>query len=174
MASVVITTKNRRDELSYAVRSALSQSIPVEVLVIDDGSTDGTAEMVRAEFPSVRLERSETSMGYIGQRNRGARLASGDVIFSIDDDAFFTSPHTVAQTLAEFDHLRVGAVAIPYVEPNKSAIVHQHAPSKNGILVTDSFIGTAHAVRKELFLASVAIGKSSFTKEKRWICAFAC
>jgi glycosyltransferase involved in cell wall biosynthesis len=152
LVSVVITTKNRREELSYAIRSALSQAIPVEVLVIDDGSTDGTAEMVRAKFPSVRLERSATSMGYVEQRNRGARLATGDIIFSIDDDAFFTSPRIVAQTLAEFDHPRVGAVAIPYVEPNKSAMVHQHAPSKDGIFVTDSFIGTAHAVRKNLFL----------------------
>ncbi len=79
-------------------------------------------------------------------------MAIGDIIFSIDDDALFASPHTVAQTLAEFDHVRVGAVAIPYVEPNKSTVVHQHAPSKESIFVTDSFIGTAHAVRKDLFL----------------------
>ena len=43
VASVVITTRNRCDELVDAVRSALNQSVPVEVLVIDDGSTDGTA-----------------------------------------------------------------------------------------------------------------------------------
>ena len=131
LATVVITTKNRRDELSHAVRSALSQSILAEVLVIDDGSSDGTAEMVRAEFPLVRLERSESSLGLITQRNRAARLATGEVLFSIDDDAVFASPHTVEQTLREFEHPRVGAVAIPYVEPRKSTIVYQKAPSRD-------------------------------------------
>src|SRR3989442_11875038 len=97
VASVVKTPKNRREELFDAVRSAISQSVPVEVLVIDDGSTDGTAEMIRTRFPSVRLEQSKISFGLIVQRNRAAQLASGSFIFSIDDDAIFPSPETVAQ-----------------------------------------------------------------------------
>jgi glycosyltransferase involved in cell wall biosynthesis len=152
IASVVITTKNRRDELRNAVASALLQSVPIEVLVIDDGSTDGSSEMVRAEFPSVRLIRSELSNGYIVQRNRAALVARGEYIFSIDDDAIFTSPETVAQTLAEFNHPRVGAVAIPFVEPKKSDTVYQLARDSHGIFVTHYFIGTAHALRKELFV----------------------
>lgn len=151
IASIVITTRNRRDDLSHAVRSSLSQSVPVEVLVIDDGSTDGTAEMIRANFPTVRLERSENSFGLIVQRNRAARLAMGDIIFSIDDDAIFTSPLIVAQTLSEFDHPSVGAVAIPYIEPRKSPIVRQKAPSTEDTFITDTFIGTAHALRKDIF-----------------------
>ncbi len=151
-ASVVIVTRNRKDELRRAVQSVLTQTIPLELLVVDDGSTDTSAEMIRSEFPSVRLECSPTSFGYIVQRNRAARLACGDVIFSIDDDAVFASPHTVAQTLSEFNHLHVGAVAIPYSEPQKSPAVRQQAPSPEGIFVTDDFIGTAHAVRRDVFL----------------------
>src|SRR5438128_1492334 len=108
VASVVITTRNRCDELVDAVRSALNQSVPVEVLVIDDGSTDGTAELIRSQFPTVRLETSKMSLGYIAQRNRAAKLASGTFVFSIDDDAYFPSTETVAQTLRQFDHPRVG------------------------------------------------------------------
>jgi glycosyltransferase involved in cell wall biosynthesis len=123
-----------------------------EVLVMDDGSSDDTAEIVRSEFPAVRLVRSQISAGYIVQRNRAALLAGGEVIFSIDDDAIFTSPLTVAQTLQEFNDPRVGAVAIPYLEPRKSSMLHQQAPSPEGVFVTDDFIGTAHAVRKNVFL----------------------
>jgi glycosyltransferase involved in cell wall biosynthesis len=151
-ASVVITTKNRKEELRNAIKSALAQTISLEVLVIDDGSTDGTAAMVRSEFPTVRLDRSEASVGYIVQRNRAARLADGDIIFSLDDDAVFASSHTVVQTLQEFSHPQVGAVAIPYLEPHKSPMVHQQAPSYDGIFITDDFIGTAHALRKDVFL----------------------
>lgn len=152
LATVVITTKNRKDELRTAIRSALSQTLPVKVLLIDDGSTDGTTEMVRAEFPQVRLERSAESLGYIAQRNRAARLATTAFVFSIDDDAEFASSHTIEQTLADFQHPRVGAVAIPYIEPGKANMVLQRAPAREGTWVTDSYVGTAHAVRRELFL----------------------
>jgi GT2 family glycosyltransferase len=136
-----------------AVRSALTQSVPVEVIVMDDGSSDRTAEVMRAEFPSVRFYRTETSQGYVAQRNRAAQLANAEIIFSIDDDAIFTSANVVLQTLVCFENSRVGAVAIPYVEPRKSPAVRQQAPSADEVFVTDWYIGTAHALRKDLFLA---------------------
>ena len=154
-ASIVITTRNRREELARALRSAVAQvGVECEVLVIDDASTDGTAEMVRAEFPTVRLEQREQAGGYIVRRNEGARLARGAVIVSIDDDAEFSKPYTVAQTLEDFgeDRSHVGAVAIPFVNVLQSPQVHQRAPSPVGFYIVDTFIGTAHALRRDLFL----------------------
>lgn len=151
-ASVIITTRNRRDELRAAISSALRQSGQLEVLVIDDGSTDGTSDMVRSEFPTVRLERSEESLGLVVQRNRAARLASGVILFSLDDDAEFSTPHVIEQTIREFDDPRIGAVAIPYIEPHKENRLRQAAPKPLGAWITDSFVGTAHAVRRGVFL----------------------
>jgi glycosyltransferase involved in cell wall biosynthesis len=151
-ATIVISTRNRADELRTALASVVSQSVACEVIVLDDASTDGTAEMVLAEFPHARLERSEECMGLIVQRNRGARLATGDVIFSLDDDAAFATPDVVAQTLAGFDDERVGAVAIPYSDVNKDNVVRQRAPDDREVWTTDRFIGTAHAVRRDVFL----------------------
>jgi glycosyltransferase involved in cell wall biosynthesis len=151
-ATIVITTKNRKVELRQAIQSALEQTAEPEVLIIDDGSTDGTAEMVSTEFPQARLDRSEVSQGLVVQRNRAARLASAPVIFSIDDDAAFSTPFVIEQTLAEFDDPRVAAVAIPYIEPNKSDRVMQRAPSRNQIWVADTYVGTAHALRRDVFL----------------------
>lgn len=153
LATVVITTKNRKEELARAIRSALAQSPPVEVLVVDDGSDDGTADMVRTEFPAARLERCEESGGYIVRRNMGAELARGPVIFSIDDDAEFATPDVVAQTLPLFDDPVVGAVAIPFKEPNKTGeTVFQLAPDADRQWMTAIYIGTAHAVRRDVFL----------------------
>lgn len=151
-ATVVITTKNRKDELRPAIQSALDQTAKPQVLVIDDGSTDGTSEMVRAEFPTVTLHRSGASLGLIVQRNRGAELASGEIIFSIDDDAVFSSPRVLEQTLAEFSHPRIGAVAIPFINVKKDDIVRQRAPGEIGTFVTGAYIGTAHALRRDVFL----------------------
>jgi glycosyltransferase involved in cell wall biosynthesis len=151
-ATVVITTKDRKQDLRRAVQSAVHQTADPEVLVIDDGSSDGTSRMIREEFPGVRLHREETSAGLIVRRNQGARMANGSIIFSIDDDAEFSTPHVIEQTLAEFDKPRVGAVAIPYVDVHRDRGVQQRAPSDPGIHCTSAFRGTAHALRRDLFL----------------------
>jgi glycosyltransferase involved in cell wall biosynthesis len=152
-ATVVITTRNRLQELRKAVASALAQTAKPAVLVLDDGSTDGAVEAIAREFPGVQFERSEASQGYIVQRNRGAGLVQAPIVFSIDDDAVFSSPTAIEQTLREFDHPRVGAVAIPFVNVNSGPDVYQRAPQAHGIYATYAFIGTAHALRRDLFLA---------------------
>jgi glycosyltransferase involved in cell wall biosynthesis len=151
-ATVVITTRNRKEELHAALCSAFEQTTRPEVVVLDDGSTDGTAEMVRADFPNALVHHFNESKGLIVRRNEGARLATGEVIFSIDDDAEFSTPYVVEQTLREFDDPRIGAVAIPYIEPHKSNHLLQKAPDNEQVWITDRFIGTAHALRRDMFL----------------------
>ncbi len=121
--------------------------------MIDDGSTDGTAEMVRREFPLVRLEHREESRGYIVRRNEAAHVATAPIVFSLDDDAKFSSLRVVAQTLREFDDPRIGAVAIPFRNVPQDETDHQRSPLPGVRFVTDSFIGTAHAVRRDVFLS---------------------
>ncbi len=151
-ATVLITTKNRRDELRNALHSVFAQSITVEVLVIDDGSNDGTFEMVRAEFPAARVVRHEQSQGLIARRNEGVTAASANIVISIDDDAALSSTEVVCTTLKEFDDDRIGAVAIPYVDVNRDPQARQRAPAADTAYATDRFIGTAHALRRDVFL----------------------
>jgi glycosyltransferase involved in cell wall biosynthesis len=151
-ATIAVTTLNRREELRTLLASAVTQTAEPEILVIDDGSTDGTSEMVAEEFPSVRVERSDSSLGLIVQRNSAAELASGEILFSIDDDARFTSDTTVEETLADFDHPRIGAVAVPFVDIRGSTRTLQVPPDREGRWITSSYIGTAHALRRDVFL----------------------
>ena len=151
-ASVVVTTKDRRDELNMALRTTLQQSIPLELIVIDDGSTDGTAEFVRSEFPRAIFHRSEKSEGLVAQRNRGARLATTPFIVSIDDDCEFVSPTTVERTLELFTHPRVGAVSIPYINVKQERLPRTCAPAADGVYVTPAYVGCAHVLRRDVFL----------------------
>jgi glycosyltransferase involved in cell wall biosynthesis len=151
--TIAIVTRNRRDELRQALRSAVAQKGRVEVLVIDDGSSDATAEMVAEEFPDVRCKRFEESAGLVVRRNDAARLARAPIVVSIDDDAAFTSSAVVAQTLKDFDDPRIGAVAVPYVDVRRDAQQeHQRAPDRFARWTTPSFRGTAYAVRRDVFL----------------------
>lgn len=151
--TVVITTKNRSDCLPRAVASALAQRGNIEVLVIDDGSTDGTSELVARDFPAARLVRDETSRGLIAQRNRGARLARGQILLSIDDDAELTSPDIARQLLENFDHPRIGALAVPVWHVHSFPDVHHRPPAPEGRYITNNFVGTSYAVRRDVFLA---------------------
>jgi glycosyltransferase involved in cell wall biosynthesis len=152
-ATVVITSKDRKEELRVAVESAVNQTANIEVLVIDDGSSDGTAEMIRSEFPSVRFYRKESSAGLVVRRNQAAELARAPILISIDDDAEFSTDHVVEQVLPYFQDDRVGAVGIPFidvkVDPDR---VSQKAPDASSLHALFSYIGTAHAIRKDLFL----------------------
>jgi len=153
--SIIITTRNRREDLEKAVASAVAQEVAggVEIIVVDDGSTDGSAEMIAEKFPQVLLHRSEKSRGYIVQRNFAARVARAPILFSIDDDAIFSTPSIVADILRQFDGPRVGAVAIPVINVCQDAhLMMQQAPDDDSVYVCPSYIGTAHALRRDLFL----------------------
>lgn len=152
-ATVVITTKNRVVDLCKSIASALNQTARPNVLVIDDGSTDGTTEIVRERFPTVQISRSETSRGLIVQRNRAAQMVETPIIFSIDDDAEFSSPTVVEATLSEFNHPRVGAVSIPFVDINRSPNVCGAAPDRRQVYACYDYVGTAHALRRDIFQA---------------------
>ena len=128
-ASVVIPTLNRREMLRDCILAALAQTVPVEIVVVDDGSTDGTGEMVKQEFPQVKYRRFEGPNGPAFIRNRGSEMARGDILFPIDDDAIMVSPDTVQQTLRDFDDSRIGAVAIPFINVRINDTVHQRAPA---------------------------------------------
>lgn len=169
--AVLITTRNRREELRRAVASVLSQICAVEVLVVDDASTDGSAEMVEREFPQVVLHRSPAARGLIVQRNRGVALARAPVVVIIDDDAVLASQRTLEQTLRDFDHPRIGAVAIPHVDVTLRSTPRVSTPAGDGVFLTSEFTGTATAVRRDVFSAVGGFRESFFHQgEERDFC----
>ena len=88
LLSVVIPTWNRAQLVCDAVRSALAQRDgEVEVIVVDDASTDATVPRLEAEFgPRISLLRSEQRRGAGGARNAGAQLARGEFVGFLDSD----------------------------------------------------------------------------------------
>ena len=84
--SAVIPVFNRRDHLPRAINSALAQTVPVdEIIVVDDGSTDGSAEVAAGYGDRVRVVR-QTNSGVAGARHRGIREAREEWIAFLDSD----------------------------------------------------------------------------------------
>lgn len=102
--SIILPTHNRADTLPRALESVFAQSVSDwELLVIDDGSTDGTAALLAAHAADTRLRvlRQPVNAGAAAARNRGLRAARGRFVAFLDsDDAWF--PDTLARQLAAF------------------------------------------------------------------------
>ncbi|MCA1992122.1 MAG: glycosyltransferase, partial [Coleofasciculus sp. S288] len=89
--SIVVTTYNRLPLLKRAVESALAQTYPCEVVIADDGSTDGTEDYVRSLSDRVVYHRNSVNSGHSATVNAGVRVATGDWIKPIDDDDYLAS-----------------------------------------------------------------------------------
>ena len=88
LVSVIIATYNRADLLNFAIESALNQTYKnIQLMVIDDGSTDNTAEVVKT-YPEVEYI-VQNHAGQAAARNCGLRNSKGSIISSLDSDDFW-------------------------------------------------------------------------------------
>src|SRR5262249_12112168 len=84
--SVIVPCYTARPWVAATLQSALAQDVPrLELIVVDDGSTDGSAELVQLEFPMARIARTRRQ-GPSRARNVGTHLATGDFIQYLDAD----------------------------------------------------------------------------------------
>ena len=86
--SIVIVTWNGMSYLEACLQAAVAQSgIAAEVIVVDNGSTDGTREFLRERFPMVRTVALPENRGFAAGSNAGAREARGEFIAFLNNDA---------------------------------------------------------------------------------------
>ena len=97
--SVCIVNWNCRDLLRKCLASLYDhpQAAPFEVVVVDNASADGAADVVADEFPQVRLVRNDHNLGFSRGNNQAARLATGRYLFFLNNDT-----ELAAGTLGEF------------------------------------------------------------------------
>ncbi|MER6453483.1 glycosyltransferase [Streptomyces sp900105245] len=108
--SVLVPAYNEAKCIENTVRSLMASEHPIEVVVVDDGSTDGTARIVEAMgLPNVRVVR-QLNAGKPAALNRGLANARYDLVVMMDGDTVF-EPSTVRELVQPFGDPRVGAVA---------------------------------------------------------------
>ncbi|MFF7145447.1 glycosyltransferase [Streptomyces sp. SID2888] len=108
--TVLVPAYNEAKCIENTVRSLMASEHPVEVIVIDDGSSDGTARIVEdLRLPGVRVVRQHNA-GKPAALNRGLANASHDIIVMMDGDTVF-EPATVRELVQPFGDPKVGAVA---------------------------------------------------------------
>ncbi|MFF7879240.1 glycosyltransferase [Streptomyces sp. NPDC020794] len=108
--SVLVPAYNEAKCIENTVRSLMASEHPIEVLVVDDGSSDGTARIVEdLLLPNVRVVRQHNA-GKPAALNRGLANARHDIVVMMDGDTVF-EPATVRELVQPFADPSVGAVA---------------------------------------------------------------
>lgn len=106
--SIIIPTFNRAPLLGAAIDSALAQDGDFEVIVVDDGSTDGTAALLESYGDRIRALRQQ-NQGPSAARNLAAGKARGDFLFFVDSDDLI-EPDAVSKLLGEARRLGPGLI----------------------------------------------------------------
>jgi GT2 family glycosyltransferase len=178
-ASIAILNYQRRDALRRALEAAREQRHAVlDVIAVDNASTDGSAEMVRDEFPDVRLVRLPDNVG-ASARNAGVAAAKGDVVFTLDNDVLFTTADDVSRGLAVFErHPRAAVVDFMILDAQGRLSRRDWCHPRDcdrwaeHEFATDYVLEGASACRREIFLEAGGYWPPLFIGHEGWDLAF--
>ncbi|MFH1559940.1 MAG: glycosyltransferase family 2 protein [Chloroflexota bacterium] len=156
LVSIVVVTLNRREELTEAVESLRWQTYSnTEIIVVDNGSSDGTQQMVKESFPDVRLVELDRNTGAYHGRNVGVDASRGKLVFFLDDDATLEK-EAIAEIVGRFSREdRLGVIVCKLVSAGSHVLdmgPHFSAESaENEFYLGDMALEGATAIRRDVF-----------------------
>jgi len=111
LVSIVMLSFNRKNDVQEGLQELLKQNYKnMEIIVVDNGSTDGTPGMVKNKFPEVTLITLKENLG-VAAYNKGFQQAQGKYIVILDDDSFPGS-NAIPRMVEEFEkNEKLGVVA---------------------------------------------------------------
>lgn len=119
--SVIIVNYNTRqllDDCLYSLFEAERPSGGLEVIVVDNASSDGSQAMVKEQYSDVVLIESEENLGFSNANNRGVMAASGDIVLFLNSDTRVAPDALVKPANYLITHPTVGALTVHLVYPN--------------------------------------------------------
>ena len=124
-ASVIILAWNGMGYLEASLNAVLAQDYDdFEVVVVDNGSTDGSPDFVARRYPQVHLIRSETNLGFSAGNNLGMQHASGEILVLLNQDTVVQQGWLAALVAAFERRPDAGIVGSKILEPDGQTLQH--------------------------------------------------
>jgi glycosyltransferase involved in cell wall biosynthesis len=145
--SILITTKNRKNDLEYTLQKIkyLIDRDDVECIICDDGSTDETAFFLQTQYPKIQFIQNQKSLGLIYCRNRMMNMVKSEFVISIDDDLHFITQNPLELISDYFKKHPLSAVLSFRIFWSKKEPVNTTTSEKSTVM--QSYAGGAHAFR---------------------------
>ena len=124
LISVIIVSFNNRALLESCLKTVfLHPRENIEVIVVDNGSTDNTADLVKDNYPQVILLKNEANLGACAARNQGIKVSRGEWILTLDSDAFLSETFfpEIFRVIKDLPS-RTGIIQPKVLSPDKTAI----------------------------------------------------
>jgi GT2 family glycosyltransferase len=122
--SIVIPNWNGLDWLAACIDSALTQTVPTDVIVVDNGSVDGSVELIESNYPQIQLIKRDKNYGFTGGVNPGLVAAleqNVDFVALLNNDAIPAPDwlERLAATMAEDEQVGIVAAKIRHYEDTR-------------------------------------------------------
>ena len=153
LVTVNILSYNRKAELRYTLTKVFEQDYKnIEVIVVDNASSDGTPGMVKEEFPQVKLIELEKNIGIAGW-NKGFEIAKGEFVLVLDDDSYPENGTIEAgvKVITDDDKNAVVGFTIYNSYFNLIENIEEYNNSNGKVIETLGFIGCGAIIRKNIF-----------------------
>jgi N-acetylglucosaminyl-diphospho-decaprenol L-rhamnosyltransferase len=167
--AVVVVSFNTRDVLERCLESVIAAA-PAETVMVDNGSADGSVELVRSRFPSVTVIVSRANLGYGGAANRGIAACAAPAVLLLNSDTVIAPDALCALGGYLGERPRAAVVGPRLVNPNGSLQRSAYAyPSARDILLGES--GMHLLVRRVPLLRERSYRSWSHTAARRvpWV-----
>ena len=161
LVSFTVLTRNRKDDLRDALYSILGQDYtPIEIIVVDNGSSDGTEELFQEEFrkPGIHFIKLRENRGVCGGRNVAIGAAQGDIIVTLDDDAVLENNRATNDIVDRFIlDASIGVLAFKSVNYWTGGLDRAAFPCRDKSRDADEefetswFVGVGHAMKREVY-----------------------
>lgn len=151
LVSILIVTWNRKTELRRCIDSVLVQTyVSKEIVIVDNGSSDGTATMVSTEYPEAKLIRVHRNMGCPTGRNIGFANCMGKYVYQLDDDGWLKEDAIeLAVQRAEHDNT-IGVVMSSIHEIEDDRVIRIIPGHKDEACYLATFGGGCSMIRREI------------------------
>ncbi|NTV97592.1 MAG: glycosyltransferase family 2 protein [Chlorobiaceae bacterium] len=160
--SVVIPLYNKRDSVRRAIQSVLNQTFkPLEIIVVDDGSTDDSAHVVRSlGIKNLRLIHQDNA-GVSSARNTGIKSAEGEWIAFLDADDEWMCDYvqSIVMLHGDFPECMVYATAYVYKDGKNEMLPSIAVPEKKGCM--QSYFKVASSGSPPLWTSAVTVNKKA-------------
>jgi len=165
--SIIIVNHNTKELLRNCLQSIGKAHQPkkgLEIIVVDNGSKDGSTQMIEKEFKDLELVKSKKNLGFAAANNLGVKKATGNYLLFLNSDTILKKYSLVKPLKYIRNHPKVGAITIKLITGSGEIDIDNHRGYPTPRSAFCHFFGLSKIFPKSVFFNSYHLGLQGFSR----------